>query len=59
MVQVPAERSVTVVSETVQTESVREVKVTVRPEEEVAESEAVPLPNLRSEREVKVMVWLA
>ena len=56
MVQVPAERSVTVVSETVQTESVREVKVTVRPDEEVAESDAVPLPNLRSTRDAKVIV---
>ena len=57
MVHVPAETSVTVVPESVQTGVVAELKATVRPLEAVADTENVPVPNVRLARELKVIVW--
>ena len=56
MVQVPAVNRVTVLLETVQTDSVCEVKVTVKAEEAEAVSERVPADNGVSAGCVKVIV---
>ena len=59
MVQVPAERSVTVAVETLQTAAVVELKATGRAEEAVAESAKGALPNGRFDRGAKEIDWLA
>jgi hypothetical protein len=57
MVHVPAETSVTVVPESVQTDVVAELNDTVSPLEAVADTVKVPVPKVRLASELKVMVW--
>jgi hypothetical protein len=57
MVHVPAETSVTVVPETVQTGVVAELNATVSALEAVADTENVPVPIVLLARELKVMDW--
>ena len=56
---VPVATKVTAVSETVQMPKVAEEKTTASDDDALALTEKEPLPNLRSAREVKVIVWEA
>jgi hypothetical protein len=57
MVQVPADTSVTVVTDTVQTGSVLEVKVTVRGDVVEALNVTGPALMATSDKAAKVIVW--
>src|ERR1017187_1053686 len=59
IVQVPAETSVTVVPDTVQTDAVCELKLTAKPELAAAPTANGAVPNARFDRAPKVMVWPA
>jgi hypothetical protein len=56
MVQVPAETSVTVATDTVQTAEVNEAKLTGKPEEVVALTANEAVPNVRFVSTPKVIV---
>ena len=57
IVHVPADTSVTVDPDTVQTGWVEEEKATASPLVAVAERVKVPVPRVRFERASKVIVW--